>query len=634
MSIRPVIGGLAGSGSGQLGDLYEIFNGSDLESVVGYDSGVITVPTGEVMTIIQKGSSVIANARFVLEGTAELRITSDLAKASWHYTGTDTFISGQGIRASIFNIELVSTSSPSKFIDTFNCTLVPDGCAIAGFDDLGRLEGTGLTALDVSGARSFFDDFSDGLDLVNMIINSDVPVLTSQRLTGAAIKIRSDIPLPLVSTFVNAITFLRPENSVFRIDPISTENFKMSVSLVQRNGGESLFDTSGGVSGSFTAVADGSVSLGIASVSPNGDGRARFTLSSGDVFVGQIVTISNYITNTDYNDTLVVLDVPVAGTFVVDVDFGTDEAGGQLDSNVLTLTDTGTSITEGASATISTDNALTYDGGENVFNVQANSFQINGVFDGTATGTWDTSPLDQKSPNILAFNNPGAADSAVTAEVSFTGNSAITNIPAAGANVFINAPSFSVTSTERLKTDSDGGVIYFGLEPVPTINDGNVYMEPETATKNLSCQFVNVDSIRVPCTFNAANDAITTDSAHGLNVNDTVTLRYTEGLIDTALRNDIVYYVLSVLSPTEFTVSYTAGGALIPLVGGSSGNTSYAKALLKGSRPQTPIAQNNPRTLVPQAIEFLSTGDIPNVVVSNEEDAVNIKVVNHYYRVK
>ena len=120
---------------------------SDIEAIPNYSNGIITVGDGEVLTIDQACYQIASSVEFVLQGTAELRIRSSLAKASWNYTGAGNFVSGFGIRFSMFNIELTSSASPSVFIDTFNCTLNLDGCAVDGFNSLGKMEGTGITAL-------------------------------------------------------------------------------------------------------------------------------------------------------------------------------------------------------------------------------------------------------------------------------------------------------------------------------------------------------------------------------------------------------------------------------------------------------------------------------------------------------
>ena len=392
-----------------------------------------------------------------------------------------------------------------------------------------------------------------------MVISVSDLVVVSFTLVGDAFIISDSVPSPIVSSFNSVITLLTPANNIFRINPISTSNFKMSVAFVQPNGGEGLFNTSGGVTGAFTAVADAGLGF-------------------------------------------------------------------------LTLTDAGTTLSNGDTINILTDNALAYDGGYVVSNVQANSFDVQGFFEGTASGTWDTSPLDQTSINILSTDSPPFPQSTVSGEVTASGNILETDIPEVGARVIVNSTAWGIDSQERIKQDSEGGAIYSGLDPVTIKSDGNIYMRPINATKDVSCQFVRQDAERVQCTFNTGNNSITTISPHGFSIDDNLTLRDSGGVIDTALRDDIVYYVNSIVSATEFTVKYSVGGGVISLSGGSSGDTSFALADFHGSRPIEPTASGRARTLVPQSIYRVSQGDITLVVITNETDAVNLNVIDTYYR--
>jgi len=82
----------------------------------------------------------------------------------------------------------------------------------------------------------------------------------------------------------------------------------------------------------------------------------------------------------------------------------------------------------------------------------------------------------------------------------------------------------------------------------------------------------------------------------------------------------------------SFQVSYTLGGAAITFTDDGSGTNSYAVADLHGSTPSNVIAANNPRNLVPQALESVNQNDKTFVVVENLDDSVNITVSEAYYR--
>lgn len=610
---------------------YNILDSADLEKVQGYSGGVITVPNGVSITLVISISSLSSPIEFVLQGNAELRLTTQLANCIWNYTGSGTFLSGEGVRASINNIVLFS-SGTSKFIETKGLTLNLNETAIAAFNQLGKMVGTGFSSFGTN--TSFISQFDTGLELENMNASVNSLILTSNTLTGDAIILNNPAPFPLILTFDGVGTQLRALNNVYNIDASASSNISVQIKSTNTAGDEGLFNNSGGSFGTFTSVADGSVSITIDSVQDNGDGKVRFNLSSSpdSVFVGEIVNISGYVTNNSYNGTFIVQDVPFTGSFVVDIDFGTDEVGGNVSADVVTITDLSTVLNNGDTLTLSTNNFLTYDGGATVFNKQLNTFQINRVFNGSASGTWSTNNLDQSAINVLSSGNIGFMESTVKAETSSLANTLITNIPASQAKVIINSSGWVDETIERLKTDNSGGMLYTGLEPVSIKVDGNIYLEPVNSTKSLSCQFVRQDFSRVSCTFNGTNNSVVTSSSHGLSVNDNLTFNDTEGVIDTSLRSDVIYYVESVISPTEFSVSYTFNGSIIPLSGVFSGNTSFALADIHGSKPIEPIAANSPRTLVPQALESIETGDKTFVTVSNEDDATNILVTDIYYR--
>ena len=104
------------------------------------------------------------------------------------------------------------------------------------------------------------------------------------------------------------------------------------------------------------------------------------------------------------------------------------------------------------------------------------------------------------------------------------------------------------------------------------------------------------------------------------------------GTLPAELREDVAYFVVSQATNT-FQLSYTSGGSAIAFTDDGSGTNTYAVADMHGSKPTNAIASNNPRTLVPQAVELLDQGDKTFVVVSNEDDAVDITVNRGYYRV-
>ena len=604
----------------------DIFTAADLDALAS--GGVITISTA---TTLRLKADITTSNRFVM-ADASLQIVGDLPTVNLVYTGTGNMFSGDG-SLELFRFSLISVSTGSFMAMSQGAGLkivFIAGVPLIGWDDLGSIIGGALT-LDKVATIDWGAGFS--LEGLGLISTSTFGSPQGDPASGTLLSIGGRVAGTYridsgASTFTNG-------SSLLRLDPGLPDAVKINVASNAILG--NLFETTG-TTGTFTVVADDPVSIGIDSVQDDGGGLARFNeaLSASDIFVGEIVTISGYVTNTDYNGEFVVIATPAADAFVVNVAFGTDEASGTVDAEVITLTDTATTLFDGATLVISTDNTIEYDGGATVFNQLTNTVQINRSYNLSGldpqTGTWDTSGIDHTDVRVIASVNPGFPESTVKAEIAVSGNVTTTNVPAAGAKVMINATGWVTSSQERIKTDAEGDAIITSSERVSAILDGNVLLEPASSTKNISCQFVRQDFARQPCTFDSIQNTVLS-TAHGLAVNDKITFHDTAGTLDTAVREDIIYFVESIVDVNEFSIGYTAGGAGIGLLGGSSGSNSFALADLHGSKPANPIAANSPRTLVPQALEDAERGDKTFIIVSNEDDGTDIEVIDAYYRI-
>lgn len=604
----------------------EIFVAADLDDLA--TAGVITIATGENLTLDIKGDLTTSAVRFALEGTAELRIMSINADAVILYNGTGIYISGNANRVSMENVVIVSISTgdfvdltlPSAGAGTLNIL----NSAIIGWDDLGTL--TGGTAL---WKFNSFANCDVGLTCIgNTVININNAFETTP-LTGPIFDVSG------VSVFghilnTNVVT-LESGTSVIRLDPSVSVGTPTLVDNNTVTGGE-IFDTTGGSVGTFTAVADaGFASESITSV-VDSSGVARFVFTAPPtLFVDQEVVVSGFVTNTDYNGTHIITTVGVGFFEVSSISFGTDEGTGSFISNAVTITDTATTLIDGNTLIIDTAESTDYDGGATVYNQLTNTFQINRTFTTTQAGTWDTSGIDQTDSRVLANNNPDFFDSTVKAEILIFGNSLTTDVPAAGANVMINATTWSTETAERIKADADGDAILTSNEGISAKLDGNVLLEPSSSVKNLSCRFARQDTLRRTVTFDNTTNTVIESSTPRTN-GDNLTFHDNAGTLPAELRLDIVYYVVTAAAGT-FQLSYALGGAAIAFTDDGSGTNSYAVSDLHGSKPVEPIAANNPRTLVPQALEILENGDKTFIIVTNEDDAVNIEVTDAYYRV-
>ncbi len=211
------------------------------------------------------------------------------------------------------------------------------------------------------------------------------------------------ISIPNSGGFVNA------GESLFRIDPGIHADSRLSISGTTLSG--DLFDTSG-TNGTFTAVADATITAeSITSVSTV-TGFARFNYDgSPTVYTDQKVTIDGFAIYTYYNGTWVVTSTGFGWFEIGVLPFGGSEGGGSFDSDSITLTDTGTILSDGDTITLDTDLFTDYDVGAVVYNQLANSVQVNAEYTSTHTGSWSTRGLDQTDPRVLSVNSPSQVES-------------------------------------------------------------------------------------------------------------------------------------------------------------------------------------------------------------------------------
>ena len=601
----------------------EIFTASDFDDLA--TAGVITLTQPTAFAV----KNAFSTATRVVTNGHTVSFSRPPTGEALTYTGTGTFITSTS--ATVLIEGPLAASSTGTLLDVTgdNQTFISVNQTLLTGWDMGTVSiGPGVS----SGPLIFFTSITALNFQASLVCNNvsvvgffDVALVPFAGVTDNFIEVLGNQPGSFVFNSVSGS--LGASENFIRIDPAIADasNVLITGSTIAGD----LFNTAG-VAGTFSAVADAAVGPTVITSVTNNGGVARFNFTPGPtVFVGQELTTDSFVV-VDYNTTGTI-SATGAGFFeIVSVSFSVDDTG-NFSGNSVTMTDTATTLGEGDSLTISTDNVLMYDGGATVYNQLTNSFQINRTFDATATGSWDTAGLDHTDPKVLASNNPSFAPSTSKIEVSITSNVLVTAIPAAGAKVLINTSSWVATSQERFKLSAPDEAIYFGKEPVSVKLDGNVLLEPASSTKDLSCQFVRQDLARVVVTFTNGTNVVN-ETAHTLTNGQNLTFHDGVGTLPAELRGDIIYYVVGVTINT-FQLSYTSGGAAVAFTDNGSGTNTYAMADLHGSNPREPIAANNPRTLVPQAIEDIEKGDKTFIVVTNNDDAANIEVVDAYYRV-
>lgn len=275
---------------------------------------------------------------------------------------------------------------------------------------LGKLENYSLVTYDIVGFRGYTNGhtFTDCIEV--SILNFEC--VSNGFGTGPTFTIEGNTGESFIGPGVFRIA--SGEQGV-RIDPGISDAARIQVQGVKIENGAPLFDTSpisGKENGTFTAIANVSFTdTAISSVEAgsviSGGNAAQFN-STALVYVNQIVTITEFVTNTTYNVTgRVTVSTPGSSFELLNVLNHSSETVGKVSSDTITVTDVGTVLEDGDSLVLDTTGSTAYDGGGVVYNQLDDSFQINRAHAGaTAVGTWNTKGLDQKDPRVLAFNNP------------------------------------------------------------------------------------------------------------------------------------------------------------------------------------------------------------------------------------
>lgn len=447
--------------------IVEIASSTELDSLA--TAGVITIATGATLTLDIKTTFLNSSTRFVLEGTAELRLHSIDADVTWIYSGTGDFISGAGTRVSIDNVTIISVST-GAFINTTRTGLAIEDTFISGFDNLGSMIGTGNSLNFITIFNSSLFDCDSGFTLTDTNIGVQAANFVLTGLAGTVFEI-----LPNTETLALGVSFvagnLGSSGSLIGITPAL--DFSSTAAIFDNGLAGVLFEQAGGTTGTFTVVADAAVASTTINSVTDSSGVARFNFTVGPtLFVNQKIVNAGFITNTAYNGTFLITATGAGFFEVARIAFGTDEASGSFTSDSVTLTDTGTTLSDGDTLVIDTDGSSDYDGGNIVYNQLTNSFQINKLFTVTATGSWDTTRLGKEDSRILSSRNRNFEDSKYIA-AAFVNNNATAN-PAIVNNTFTNmafgtagSALVEATTIERWKLIDDvlGTFEYTGLEP-------------------------------------------------------------------------------------------------------------------------------------------------------------------------
>lgn len=272
---------------------------------------------------------------------------------------------------------------------------------------------------------------------------------------------------------------------------------------------------------------------------------------------------------------------------------------------------------------------------EHIFNIDNSAvvFAFVGLIQNVASGDRYFNPagLLSTSPGVVVIDCANLADSGTSAELFLTGNTAVTDIPAAGALVEINLnANWTFIDVERLIVNVSGAVESIGRRPAKIKIDANINIEPVSSTKSLSIKTILVSPPPVDITFTNGTNLVN-ETSTALVDGDLISFRDTAGTLPAELRTDVVYYVVNKVA-NGFQVEYTPGDGAIAFTDDGTPVNSYQAATPHGSTPTNNIQSGSPRDLIPQATVPATLNSDSFLVVMNNQDAIDIEVKSGYQR--
>jgi len=447
--------------------IIEISSTAELEARPEVSAGTFTLTQN---TTIDLKAAISSTTNFALNGFSLTIDGHRRAGVTWTYSGTGNFTSGTGSFRLLSVLQMIS-SSTGTFLSLQGegvtvTVVVLQESAIIGWDNLGT----------ISDATILQDTTRYTQNTIGFTLTDCNPRFT----TVGAFNSTATTPLFTINAPAAAIlgtisnTIGTNNTAVFKINPGINNDTRMLFSDSAFSG-SNFFETSGGSTGTFTAVANAAIAATTITGVTDSSGVARFAFTGVSTFVHQEVVISGFTTNTDYNGTFIITATDGSTYFeIASIDFGTTETGSFL-SNSVTLTDTATTLSNGDTLVIDTDDSTDYDTGATVYNKLTNTVQINRTFTVTKSGTWDTSGIDQTDPRVLSLGITNFADSQYKAEGVTNANTTATTITD-GTYAAISAGTFTVITDERFKLIDDIAAIweYTANEPFNGKLTGNL----------------------------------------------------------------------------------------------------------------------------------------------------------------
>jgi len=438
----------------------EIHNLDDLEDLA--TAGTINITTNT--TLVVKAAITTSSVFNVTTGDLNI-VGSNIAGVGLTYSGTGTFFTVNGdVNLRIKESCSITASSTGTFVDytanTPNTGVIIDNCTLSGWK-LGKLRGGGA----VFSGNAAFVLYTEPLTLENSHVDANDLILFAGTRAFEFVW-NGPNPSEAFPTVFNNLNGFTMFGAPVRIDPLvlSGANYQFNV-ISTGSSAIKIFDTTGGSTGAFTAVANASITATVVTSVTDTGGSATFNHGGTSPLVGATVTISGYTTNTAYNSNFIV-STSLASSFTVqdgygtDLSFGTGESGGSFVSAGVLVTATAHGLSANQTLRLDTTLSTDYDGGFRIYNVMTNSFNVAATFAATEAGTWDTSGIDESFSEILVTGALINKDSKNQGFGTVNANASSTSITD-GTYVAANVTGFSEDAvTEGFKLiNSTNGII-------------------------------------------------------------------------------------------------------------------------------------------------------------------------------
>jgi len=373
-------------------EVNEIFSTAEYEDL---GTGGIITTTG--VRQLNLKSTVISATRHVISSQAsELQFVDDTEANQVVYFGASNFItSTSGGDVTLRNADLTTFTAGIQLFDYAGEGKLPgvDIIEIVQSSNLAQWNLGSISRISTgeAGPIVFFRDSNIISSTDPLVVDTSISMAVNGCLFNALNELGSGGPLfSLKNTgykeggaiFNRNGGILYSGESLVRVDAGIPNDYNVEVinSIFILRSGASVFDTSGST-GTFTAVADNSISSTDITGVTDSSGVASFTHGGTTPPLGSLVTISGFIINTTYNTTGIVTASDTT-TFEIDyIAFVADETSvGSFSVDGVTVTSTAHGLTIGTGVTLDTTLSTNYDGGFLIYNIQTNSFDVPATF--------------------------------------------------------------------------------------------------------------------------------------------------------------------------------------------------------------------------------------------------------------